>query len=133
MTGVTTPCASYGSALWYDWALRCLSRCQVKPALPFQWVVDHKGCHCYLCALVLLCESAQVITASVKSFAHCFSSPHGHHSRKSITQGNTKSQRPIYYSIAKSRKNLDKSGIFFSLAQVRVNMVTEKNTKECLM
>lgn len=83
--------------------------------------------------LMLLCESAQVITASVKSFAHCFSSPHGHHSRKSITQGNTKSQRPIYYSIAKSRKNLDKSGNFFSFAQVRVNMLTEKNTKECLM
>lgn len=29
----------------------------------------------------------QVITASVKGFADCFSSPHGHHSRKTIPQG----------------------------------------------
>lgn len=54
------------------------------------------------CARVLVQKSAQVITASVKSFADCFSSPHGHHSRKPITQGNTKSPRPICYSIAKS-------------------------------
>lgn len=34
---------------------------------------------------------AQVITASVKSSADCFSSPHGRHSRKPITSGNAKS------------------------------------------
>lgn len=32
-------------------------------------------------------STAQVITASVKGFADCFSSPHGHHSRKPITFG----------------------------------------------
>lgn len=44
----------------------------------------------------------QVITASVKGFADCFSSPHGHHSRKTIPQGKTHSPVPISHSTAMS-------------------------------
>lgn len=68
-------------------------------------MVDHSGCLILWCACV-----SQVITASVKSFADCFSSPHGHHTRKPIPQGNTNSPGPISFSLAKSGKTWIQAG-----------------------
>lgn len=46
----------------------------------------------------------QVITASVKGFADCFSSPHGRHSRKTIPQGKAHSPVPICHRAAAREK-----------------------------
>lgn len=71
---------------------------------PFCLLADSDSYH--LCVFMHLCKSFEVITASVGSFSDCFSSTHGHHSRKPITVGNTKSARPICYSIAKSETRM---------------------------
>ena len=71
---------------------------------PSLWVVD-QSCDVCLPAVLKRLYRAQVITASVKSFADCFSSPHGRHSRKPITPGNSKSLDPLCYSLLLSPKN----------------------------
>lgn len=120
-TIVSSSCVCYCSTVWLNGPLHCLSRWspQVDSALPRLSVVDHRGCVYYSGVLKRLWKSAKVIIASVKSFSDCFSSPHGHHSRKQITQGNTKSPRPICYSIAKGRKTWKRVGMCSFLFQCR--------------